>query len=86
MRMSSIWASTSVLIKPWNGGLRGARTQIFLPPPSETLLPGSIKPSRSSQFKNPAVKLLCMHRSGRTVHNRPKDNDKHRGVHLHAGC
>ena len=23
-------------------------------------------------FKNPAVKLLCMHRSGRTVHNGPK--------------
>ena len=23
-------------------------------------------------LKNPAVKLLCMHRSGRTVHNGPK--------------
>ena len=74
MRMRSLWASTSILIKPWNGGLpRGKDGNFF------TAAIGDIA-ARIDQalkklpalFKNPAVKLLCMHRSGRTAHNGPK--------------
>ena len=74
MRMRSIWASTSVLIKPWNGSLlRGKDGNFF------TAAIGDIA-ARIDQalkklqalFKNPAVNLLCTHRSGRTVHNGPK--------------
>ena len=74
MRMRSLWASTSVLIKPWNGGLPRCKDGHFL-----TAAVGDIA-ARINQalkrlpalFKNPAVKLLCMHKSGRTIHNGPK--------------
>ena len=74
MRMRSLWASTTVLIKPWNGGLPRGRDGHFL-----TAAVGDIA-ARIDQalkrlpglFKNPAVKLLCMHKSGRTIHNGPK--------------
>ena len=74
MRMRSLWASTSVLIKPWNGGLPRCKDGHFL-----TTAVGDIA-ARIDQalkrlpalFEDPVVKLLCMHRSGRTIHNGPK--------------
>ena len=74
MRMRSLWASMSVLIKPWNGGLPRCKDGHFF-----TTAVGDIA-ARIDQalkrlpalFKNPVVKLLCMHRSGRTIHNGPK--------------
>ena len=74
MRMRLLWASTSLLIKPWNGGLPRGRDGHFL-----TAAVGDMA-ERIDQalkglpglFKNPAVKLLCMHKSGRTIHNGPK--------------
>ena len=74
MRMRSLWASTSILIKPWNGGLPRGKDGNFL-----TAAVGDI-PARIDQalkklpalLRNLAIKLLCMHRSGRTIHNGPK--------------
>ena len=72
--MRSIWASSTVMIKPWNGGLprdsdgnfmRAAVGDIALRiTQALKLLPGLLK--------NPAVKLACMHKSGRTIHNGPR--------------
>ena len=74
MRMRSLWASTSVLLKPWNGGLPRCKDGHFL-----TAAVGDIAARIDQALKqlpallrNPAVKLLCMHRSGRTIHNGPK--------------
>ena len=74
MRMRLLWASTTVLIKPWNGGLPRGRDGHFF-----TDAVGDIA-ARIDQalkrlpglFKNPAIKLLCMHKSGRMIHNGPK--------------
>ena len=70
----SLWASTTVLIKPWNWGLPRDRDGHFL-----TTAVGD-KAARIDQalkqlpglFKNPAIKLACMHKSGRTIHNGPQ--------------
>ena len=72
--MRSIWSSTTVMIKPWNGGLPRDRDGHFL-----TAAVGDIA-TRITQalkhlpglLKNPAVKLACMHKSGRTIHNGPR--------------
>ena len=70
MRMRSLWASTSVLLKPWNGGLPRYKDGHFL-----TTAVGDIAAMIDQALKqlpallrNPAVK----HRSGRTIHNSPK--------------
>jgi hypothetical protein len=74
MRMRSIWASSTGMIKPWNGGLPRDRDGNFL-----TAAVGDIA-TRITQalkhlpglLKNPTVKLACMHKSGRTIHNGPR--------------
>ena len=74
MQLRSLWASTSILLKLWNGGLARGKDGNFV-----TTAIGEIA-ARIDQglkklpalLRNPAVKLLCMHRSGRTVHNGPK--------------
>ena len=34
LRLRSLWASTSILLKPWNGGFPGPRSGSSPPPPS----------------------------------------------------
>ena len=74
LRMRSIYASSTVMIKPWNGGLpRGSDGNFMTAAVGDIalritqalkLLPGLLK--------NPAVKLACIHKSGRTIHNGPR--------------
>ena len=68
MRLRSLWASTTVLLKPWNGSLardKDRRREIA------ARIDQGLK-KLPALLRNPAVKLLCMHRSSRTVHNGPK--------------
>ena len=63
-----------MLIKPWNGGLpRGKDGNFFTAAIKDIAarIDQALK-KLPALFKNPAVKLLCMHRSGRTVYNGPK--------------
>ena len=74
LRMRSSWASTTVIMKPWNGGLpRGNDGNFLMAGVADIalrinqvlkLLPGLLK--------NPSFNLTCIHSSGRTIHNGPR--------------
>ena len=73
LRMRSVWASTTVILKPWNGGLPRGNDGNFLTAGVADItrridqalkfLPGLLT--------TPSVKLTCIHSSGRTIHNGP---------------
>ena len=74
LRMRSIWASTTVIIKPWNGGLPRGNDGNFL---TAGVTDIALRIDQALKFlpgllKNPSVKLTCIHSSGRTIHKGPR--------------
>ena len=74
IRLRSLWASTTILLKPWKGGIARAKDGNFATAAITEIAARIDQGLRklSPLLKNPAVKLLCMHRSGWTVYNGPK--------------
>ena len=74
LRLRSLWASTTILLKPCNGGIPRSKDGKFA---TAAITEIAVRIDQGIRklpklLKTPAVKLLCMHRSGRTVHNGPR--------------
>ena len=74
LRMRSVWASTTIILKPWASGLPRGTDGNFL-----TLGVADIAKRIDQALKflpwlltTPSVKLTCIHSSGRTIHNGPR--------------
>jgi hypothetical protein len=74
IRMRSVWASSTIILKPWNGGLPRGADGNFL-----TLGVADIAKRIDQGLKylpglltTPSIKLTCIHSSGRTIHNGPR--------------
>ena len=74
LKLRSLWSAGLAVLKPWNGFLTRTKEGNFSTADIDTIaarvdqaikrLPGLLK--------NPATWLVCVHRSGRPVHNGPK--------------
>ena len=74
LRFRSLWASTTILLKPWNDGIPRSKDGKFATPAITQIVARIDQGIRRlpKLLKTKAVKLLFMHKSGRTVHNRPR--------------
>ena len=72
LSLRSLWSSTMVVIKPWNGGIARAEDWMF-PTPSIPHIADRISEGirRLSKLLRTQARLLCMHKSGKVVSNRP---------------
>ena len=72
LSLRSMWATTTVLIKPWTGGLTRTNEGNFVtsavPTIGERIMQGARK---LRQLLKGQTRLIAMHRSGRIVHNGP---------------
>ena len=74
LRLRSLWASTTILLQPWNDGIPRSKDGKFATAAITEIaarIDQGIK-RLPKLLKTQAVKLLCMHRSWRTVNNRPR--------------
>ena len=73
LRLRSLWASTTILLKPWNGGIPRSKDGKFaIAAITEIAARIDQGLKRLPKLLKSNVKLICMHKSGRTVHNGPK--------------
>ena len=72
LSLRSMWATTTVLIKPWTGGLTRTNEGNFVtsavPTIGERIMQGARK---LRQLLKGQTRLIAMHQSGRIVHNGP---------------
>ena len=62
IRLRSLWASTTILLKPWNGGIARSKDGNFA---TATIAENAARIDQGLRklpqlLKNPTVKLLCM--------------------------
>ena len=72
LSLRSLWSSTMVVIKPWNGGIAKAEDRMFptssIPHMADRIGQGI---RRLPKLLRTQVCLLCMHKSGKVVSNGP---------------
>ena len=73
LSLRSIWSSTTVVVKPWTGGIPRTSDGKFVTSSSPQIVERLDQALRRlPKLLNIQVRLLSVHRSGRTVSNGPK--------------
>ena len=74
IKLRSLWSAGLAVLKPWTGFLTRTKEGNFSTSDVDAIaarVDQGIK-RMPKLLKNPATRLVCVHRSGRTVHNGPK--------------